>query len=227
MFIDFTSYLNFIDYTLCLNLNAICIYHNADVQKKQILEENNGKSGIYRWKNIINGKTYIGSSVRLRIRLSQYFNVNHLERNKSMRICRALLKYGYSNFSLEILEYCDSVLCLEREKHHIDHFNPEYNISRHPSSPFLGLIHSKETKDKIKLTKLGISKSEEHKLNLSLADPNIVGIEVTDLTINKVTIYHSMRAAARALGINMSNINNYLKRKQKKPYKGLYTFKKI
>ena len=77
MFIDFTSYLNFIDYTLCLNLNAICIYHNADVQKKQILEENNGKSGIYRWKNIINGKTYIGSSVRLRIRLSQYFNVNH------------------------------------------------------------------------------------------------------------------------------------------------------
>lgn len=59
-----------------------------------------------------------------------------------MRICRALLKYGYSNFSLEILEYCDSVLCLEREKHYIDHLNPEYNISQHPSSPFLGLAHS-------------------------------------------------------------------------------------
>ena len=116
MFTHFTSYLNFADYTSSLNLNAICIYSNADVQKKQILEENKRKSGVYRWKNVINGKTYVGSSVHLKIRLSQYFNVNHLERNKSMRICRALLKYGYSNFSLEILEYCDPPLCLEKRE---------------------------------------------------------------------------------------------------------------
>lgn len=144
-----------------------------------------------------------------------------------MRICRALLKYGYSNFSLEILEYCDSVLCLQREKHYIDHFKPEYNISQHPSSPFLGLAHSKKALTKMSMIKLGVSKPEQDKLNLSLADPKIVNIEVSDLTNNDITIYHSMRTAGKALGINVSSINNYIYRNQQKPYKGRYTYRKI
>ena len=78
---------------------------------------------------------YIGSSVRLRIRLLQYYNAEYLERNSSMRICRALLKYGYSNFSLTILEYCEPEECLVREKHYIDLMKPEYNFSQNPSSP--------------------------------------------------------------------------------------------
>ena len=43
---------------------------------------------------------HIGSSVNLKIIFYRYFNVNYLERNISIRICRALLKYGYSKFSL-------------------------------------------------------------------------------------------------------------------------------
>ena len=50
---------------------------------------------------------YIGSSENLKKRFREYFNVNHLMRNKSLYICSALLKYGYSKFSLEILEYCE------------------------------------------------------------------------------------------------------------------------
>jgi len=144
-----------------------------------------------------------------------------------MLICRALFKYGYSNFSLEILEYCDPELCLKREKHYIDLLNPDYNISQHPSSPFLGLIHSKEALAKMSIIKQGIKKSIRHKLNLSLADPSKIKIEVTDLTNNETTIYHSMRAAGKALGIHVTSINNYILRKQTKPYKGRYTFRKI
>jgi len=54
---------------------------------------------------LVNGKKYIGSSADLRRRFRQYLNFNHLERNKSMAICLALLKYGYSKFSFEILEF--------------------------------------------------------------------------------------------------------------------------
>lgn len=39
-------------------------YGNADTMKRQMSLENNkvGESGIYRWVNTLNGKTYIGSS---------------------------------------------------------------------------------------------------------------------------------------------------------------------
>jgi len=58
------------------------------------------------FKNLNNGKQYIGSSQNLRARFLNYFNINHLLRSKSMAICCALLKHGYSNFSLTIIEYC-------------------------------------------------------------------------------------------------------------------------
>jgi len=32
-----------------------------------------------------------------------------------MNICKALVKHGYSNFELTILEYCEPSKCLERE----------------------------------------------------------------------------------------------------------------
>lgn len=78
MLIGFTSNLNLPVLISYLKFKAISTYYNTDVQKKQILVENKGKSGIYRWKNLINGNTYIGSSIDLRIRFSNYFNVNYL-----------------------------------------------------------------------------------------------------------------------------------------------------
>lgn len=142
-----------------------------------------------------------------------------------MRICRALLKHGYSNFSLEILEYCEPAKCIEREGFYLNMLKPEYNISQNPSSPFLGLNHSKESIDRMRLKALGKLKTEQHKLSLSLADPSVVSIEVNDLTLNEVKFYPSMRGAARDLGISVSSINNFIVRKQIKPYKGRYTFK--
>jgi len=66
-----------------------------------------------------------------------------------MYICRALLKHGYSNFSLEILEYCESSKCLEREDFYTKKFNPEYNIAKKPGSPMSGRKHLEESKSKI------------------------------------------------------------------------------
>lgn len=41
------------------------LYENPDLQKEDILNENKGKSGVYRWTNKETGKTYIGSSENL------------------------------------------------------------------------------------------------------------------------------------------------------------------
>jgi len=42
------------------------IYGNADIQKSDIVSENKGKSGIYRWVNNLTGDSYVGSSVNLK-----------------------------------------------------------------------------------------------------------------------------------------------------------------
>jgi hypothetical protein len=80
-------------------------YSNVGVDKLRILSESKGRSGIYMFTHISSGKRYIGSSLNLRRRFFEYYNTNRLTKGLSMRINRALLKYGYSAFSLEILAY--------------------------------------------------------------------------------------------------------------------------
>jgi hypothetical protein len=41
-----------------------------------------------------------------------------------MPICKALLKYGYAEFSLEILEYCSTDVLLKKEQYYFDKCKP-------------------------------------------------------------------------------------------------------
>jgi group I intron endonuclease len=66
-----------------------------------------------------------------------------------MYIFNSLLKHGYSNFSLTILDYCEPDKCLIREKHYWDLLQPEYNIAKDPTAPFSGRKHADESKQKI------------------------------------------------------------------------------
>jgi group I intron endonuclease len=63
-------------------------------------------------------------------------------RGKSI-INNSLLKYGYCNFSLDILEYCESSILIKREQYYIDTLNPEYNILKIAGSSF-GYKHKKK-----------------------------------------------------------------------------------
>ena len=90
------------------------------------------------WKNKLNGKKYVGSSVDLRRRLLEYYKINRLLNEKSMPINVALLKYGYQNFTLTILEICDRDSLMFREKHFFEVHSPEYNILKTPGSPSRG-----------------------------------------------------------------------------------------
>lgn len=134
-------------------VNFVKLYSNADKDKLDIYEENEGKSGIYLWRNKENGKFYIGSSSNLKRRLIFYYNLEHLAKHPTRHINNSLLKYGYSAFSLYILEYCLKEDLIKREQYYFDLLEPSYNICKVAGST-LGRLHSAKSKEKISNTKL-------------------------------------------------------------------------
>ena len=106
---------------------------------------------------------YIGQSKDLSKRFIKYFNLSYLRDRNSLIISRALIKYGYSNFSLEILEYCDEAELLIREQYYFDKLNPKYNILKVAGSS-LNYNHTKETKAKISEALKGVYVKEKSPL---------------------------------------------------------------
>ena len=96
----------------------------------------NGILGVYMITNIITKKFYIGMSTNLKNRLEDYISINRLNSNRSTRIHKALLKYGFENFSITILQLdlnkknTSSAFWREREDFFIKIFKPQYNIKR-------------------------------------------------------------------------------------------------
>lgn len=179
------------------------------------------------WTNKLNGKRYVGSSVNLRRRLLEYYNVNRLLNDNSMPINLALLKYGYQNFSLTILEFCDIDSLMSREKHYFDVHNPEYNILKIPGSPSRGSSwkHSEATIENLRNIANKKMESPEYLDKLSAAQSSGISVEVTDLETGISTVYHAIRFAAKALGIDKRYIEHYIYLEQDTPVLGRYTFK--
>ena len=143
--------------------NNIKLYEDAYLMRKSIIKENKGKSGIYKWTNKLTNDIYIGQSKDLSKRFIKYFNLSYLRDRNSLIISRALIKYGYSNFSLEILEYCDEAELLIREQYYFDKLNPKYNILKVAGSS-LNYNHTQETKAKISNSLKGVYVKEKSPL---------------------------------------------------------------
>ena len=60
-------------------------------------------AGIYIFKNNINGKCYVGQSIKLRSRIKDHLR-NMQNHKLDLPIYRAIWKYGWHNFTLDILE---------------------------------------------------------------------------------------------------------------------------
>lgn len=216
---------------------SLLIYYNADTQKLKILKDNKGKSGIYRFINKNSGKSYVGSALDLSKRFRVYYSLLSLEKyGKKSKIYSALLKYGYSQFSLEILEYCTPEKCIEREQYYLDLLRPEYNILLKAGSS-LGFTHSEEALIKMSAVHKGKRVLAETRVKISTAmkgrkRPEGSGtpaqkISVMDLETKLTTEYASMSDAAKALGIRISSISTYFLENRLTAFKGRYIFKKI
>lgn len=156
------------------------VYHNADPQKKDIYLNYRGKSGYICELIQLTVKRYLGSSIDLQRRFSAYYSVAYLTKYNTTLIDRALLKYGYSIFSLHILEYCNPNDLISREQYYIDLYKPEYNIL------------------KIAGSSSGLVVTEEWKQKNAKNQPRAVNIIVTDLITNITTVYDSMALGAKS-----------------------------
>ena len=87
---------------------------------------------------------YIGSGVDLSIRFRNYFSKGYLEKPRQGKtaINKALLKYGYANFQLDIIEYVSKEKAIEIEQYYMDLLNPQYNLLKVAGSR-LGYKHSR------------------------------------------------------------------------------------
>lgn len=115
--------------------------------KKIIILENRGKSGIYMITNKLTKNVYIGQSTNLSNRFLKYFSQSYTKSKENLIISRALIKYGYTNFRVDILEYCEKPLLNQREQYYLDLLKPQYNILKIAGSS-LGYKHSQASKDK-------------------------------------------------------------------------------
>lgn len=220
------------------NIIPIVSYYNADKDKSIIYKENKNKSGIYRWNNLITNKSYIGSSISLGGRFSNYYSLAYLKKRVkkgSSIIYNSLLKYGYNNFSLDIIEYCEPSVLINREQHYLDNLKPEYNISKIAGSR-LGTKQSKETKQLISNALKNRIYSDEFKEKMKIAaklrlgrksfffgrthsieTKNIISlkkslpVKIINIETNTDKYFSSNIEAAKYLEIGVSTLRKYKK----------------
>ena len=59
---------------------SIITYTNIDINKSIIIEENINKSGVYRFVNKINGKSYVGYYTSLSNTFDNYYSLSSLKK---------------------------------------------------------------------------------------------------------------------------------------------------
>lgn len=156
-------------------INCEKLYENAALDRKIIMSDNDGKSGIYIWINKINNKIYIGSSKNLGDkstgRVNRYYKPSYLISEGKSLIKDAILKYGYDQFKFGILEYCLIEHLSNREQYYIDTLKPEYNILLKTYSSS-GYKHTPEAIAKMKGPRPHLKVTEKNKQLISLVNKN-------------------------------------------------------
>lgn len=118
-------------------------------------------AGIYIIKNNVNGKCYIGQSVKLRSRLKDHMR-NAKNGKLDLPIYRAINKYGFHNFTVDILESfipdpnisnLELIQILDKlEIEYIEKYNAYtegYNCTKGGDFGVLGLKMTEEQKKKV------------------------------------------------------------------------------
>jgi len=122
------------------------------------------KSGIYKIRNLVNGKLYIGSSDDIHERWMNHRIMLKNNSHHSKKLQRAYNKYGKENFLFELLEECSIDDLISREQYYLntllyanEYINKTskkfmslgYNIKPIAGKGSRGLKHTKESIEKM------------------------------------------------------------------------------
>ncbi len=181
-------------------------------------------SGIYKIYNKITSKCYIGSAVDVKSRFRVHKSSLRLNKHHSIHLQRAWNKYWEHLFEFSIIEYCEKQNLIKREQFWIDHLNcvsPNgYNLSPTAYSQ-LGIKRSEETKLKLSIAHRKAKRSEEFKRNVSLFHKGKVTSEETKRKMRLAAIGRKMsEEAKKKMSINSKNriISKEVREKMKLTY---------
>jgi len=123
------------------------------------------RSGVYKIVDTTDGRTYVGSSIRLKIRAKEHASqlIKGIHGNPFLQ--RAWDKHGAERFEFEILLYCSVGDLLWYEQRAMDAIKPEFNICAHAAST-LGTRRSAESRAKMREAALRRGFTDEHKATL-------------------------------------------------------------
>lgn len=110
-----------------------------------------------------------------------------------MLIYRALVKHGFHNFNLEILEYCERKNLLDREQYYLDLMKPEYNLLKIAGSS-IGFRHSEKTLNFFKNER---KISEETRSKLSKAASSRVLTELEKKKLSEIRLGSNLTEVTR------------------------------
>lgn len=134
-------------------------------------------SVIYKIRNVVNGKFYVGSSVKHRVRFQTHRRQLRAGAHHCQPLQRAWSKYGEDCFKFEVVQIVeDPEALLDAEDAWLaeHHGNAHcYNVSRNPWALWTGLRHAAAAKKKVskaqkgKQHRLGHKNSPEHRQRIS------------------------------------------------------------
>lgn len=115
-----------------------------------------GDAGVYRIRNLNNGKIYVGSSSRLNKRWIKHRSMLRKGIHVNPILQNSWNKHGEDAFIFETLITCHPTMCLWYEQQFLDRWVPEYNLMPTAGGLTLGHKRSEETKRRISRTKTGV-----------------------------------------------------------------------
>ncbi len=114
------------------------------------------KSGIYKIKNILNGKSYFGSSVDIDRRVWIHKWMLRKGTHHSILLQHAWDKSSERAFIFEVVALCDISTVIKRKKAEEPFLSTgEYNVAKSVDKAFLGRKHSAATRNKMSELKKG------------------------------------------------------------------------
>jgi excinuclease UvrABC nuclease subunit len=178
------------------------------------------RAGIYIFRNVVNFKCYVGSSVHLYTRIANYFYIKNSPGKVPPIIGKALAKYTHSNFKLLgfFVSSTDSKFILFMEQLVIDILQPEYNILLVAGSPF-GFKHSLESKEKIRQIALKRGWKGKTHPSFNTGKP-VYLIEVLPEGLKLTATFSNIRCCSIALAINRNTVTRRIVPKKVFMYNG-------
>ena len=144
------------------------------------------KSGIYQILNTVNGKRYIGSSVRITGRF--YIHKCKLKQNyhTNKKLQNAYNKYGKESFVYSVLEFCKENHLIEKEQKYLNFFGMDnlYNLL-----PFAYSPRGYKQTEEFKIARRAFRHTDEAKQRISknMKGGNSTSFKKGQIPINKGT----------------------------------------